>query len=317
MIVEDVKIHEHEAQIEGLIKHWFKFRDDHKTTYNYYIDSMFEEGAIELSYFKLATFLEGFHREQWEIKGNSDMRKIKQNHFQVISRLLEETEVEETDRTVIRSILNNNIQLTFRQRLKDIFEYYGDTIAVVNPILSFIDKNKLLKLIKKADYEKNTEDNLIIIIECKRDADLEKITETRNEKYEQIMKFLRQHRNLVHHLLSFVKFVVVEKLSRDFANYRNIIAHLNDKEYQNITTNNWYYAYKILQLVAQIVMLSLLGLGSDYLRRLYFLPEMDEISQADVRNMFEYRNLNLSLQIVNMFTPLHPIIYTVNMIDIL
>ena len=81
MIVEDVKIHEHEAQIEGLIKHWFNFRDDHKTTYNYYIDSMFEEGAIELSYFKLATFLEGFHREQWEIKGNSDMRKIKQNHF--------------------------------------------------------------------------------------------------------------------------------------------------------------------------------------------------------------------------------------------
>ena len=198
----------------------------------------------------------------------------------MISRLLEETEVEETDRTVIRSILNNNIQLTFRQRLKDIFEYYGDTIAVVNPILSFIDKNKLLKLIKKADYEKNTEDNLIIIIECKRDADLEKITETRNEKYEQIMKFLRQHRNLVHHLLSFVKFVVVEKLSRDFANYRNIIAHLNYKEYQNITTNNWYYAYKILQLVAQIVMLSLLGLP-DYLRRLYFLPEMDEISQAE------------------------------------
>ena len=132
------------------------------------------------------------------------------------------------------------------------------------------------------------------------------------------MKFLRQRGNLPYiTLLSFVKFVVIEKLSRDFANYRNIIAHLNDREYQNITTNNWYYAYKILQLVAQIVMLSLLGLDFDYLRRLYFLPEMDEISQAEYSNMFEYRSLNLSLQIVNMFTPLHPIIYTVNMIDIL
>ena len=76
--------------------------------------------AIELSYFKLAAFLEGYHRELREKKGKAQMRKVKDSNFESIERMLEESEVDEGDTKIIKFIIAKNKDLTLAQRLKEI-----------------------------------------------------------------------------------------------------------------------------------------------------------------------------------------------------
>jgi hypothetical protein len=50
--------------LNEILRKWFEFRRSYNTIYRFYMDSIYDgRNAIELSCFKLAAFLESYHRE--------------------------------------------------------------------------------------------------------------------------------------------------------------------------------------------------------------------------------------------------------------
>jgi hypothetical protein len=139
---------EHENRLKDIIERWFNIKKDNEAIYNYYVDSMYNIGAIELSYFKIAAFLEGYHRELVERDSNSNMRKLIDIHFELINLLAEEMEISNWGRRIIKTVLDNNRELSFKQRLRDIFEYYQDILIANVSILSFFTDVRLHKWIE-------------------------------------------------------------------------------------------------------------------------------------------------------------------------
>lgn len=273
-----------EERLEQIIRHWFEFRKSYLTIYNYYVDSIYQAAeAIELSYFKLAVFLEGYHRELLENKGESKMRKLKNSHFDLIERMLQETEADKEDIKIVKFVVGKNKMLTFAQRLREIFDYYYEIISIRGPVLSFFDNNKLHKWIENTSYDRNTKDKLLKVMDLKIDADSEKIQEKRRDKYANIMDILKNEgHGITYAILSFVKFVLIEKFAGQFAGYRNVIGHVLDKNYQVIGTNKWFYAFKTLQLTGQICVLNLLGFSYQEICKTYFIEDMDEETRLKI-----------------------------------
>lgn len=272
-----------DERLEQIIKYWFDFRKSHSTIYGYYVNSLYKGGeAIELSYFKLATFLEGYHRELLEKKGKSQMRKVKDSNFESIERMLEESEVDEGDTKIIKFIIAKNKDLTLAQRLKEILESYRDIVSICGPVLSFFDNNKLHKWIRETCTNESAKNKLTKVIDLKIEADYERIKEKRIEKYNMIADFLKGDPTVLSEMLSLVEVVVMSKFLAEFAKYRNIIGHLLDRDYQKVDTNKWFYAFKTLQLTGQICVLEMLGFSYQEICNIFFMDRMDERTKLSI-----------------------------------
>jgi hypothetical protein len=265
------------------LRKWYEFKEFHRIIYNHYFESIYRMDAIELSYFKLVTFLEGYHRELWELNHPSPIRSLKHTYFNSIMRMLEEIEIDNTDKKVVNTILKQNKELTLAQRLKEIFEYYSDIVSISGPVVSFFDNARLNKLIQEIVMDKVISYKLTEIINLKNEADSEIIQEIRKQKYQRILEFLNSESpNVGHSLLLFVKFVLMEQFPKEFAKYRNTMAHLLARDYQRIGINRWFYGLKILQLTAQLCVLSLLGFTHKEICAIFFLDSIDDRIKLEV-----------------------------------
>lgn len=268
---------DYEDRLEYIIKKWFDIKNSHEAIYNYYVDSMYNQSAIELSYFKIAAFLEGYHREIVEKKSESNMRKLIDIHFKLINIMLEEMEVNENERKVIKTILNNNRELSFKQRLIDIFESYQDILIVNIPIISFFDAERLHKWIDKRLTDSSIKVKIIQVIDKKLMADREISSEKRKTLYSEILDFiLTENPSLGYIITSLARFLLLEKLSQEFTDYRNVMAHAKEQKYRKIGANQWFFGFKELETIARICILNLLGLSYQEICQIHYLNKFDE-----------------------------------------
>jgi Trp operon repressor len=278
------RAYEHRDHLEKIIKKWFEFRNSHNTIYRYYMDSIYAvRSATELSYFTLAAFLEGYHRECFEQIGKSEIRKLKDSHFDAIEDMLKETEVDKRYIKIIKFLLADQNKLSLAQRLREIFEDYRDIVSVSGPVLSFFDSTKLNQWIREKSIDKNIKDKLIKVIDLKRQADCENMEQQRKEKYDEIIDFLKnEDPRIRNEMLLFVEFVLTQKFAAEFSSFRNIIVHVLDKKYQGISENKWIYAFMTLQLTGQLCILSLLEFTYQDIRKIFFLDSIEDIEKLAI-----------------------------------
>jgi hypothetical protein len=272
---------EHMDVVEKIFKKWFEFRNSHNTIYRYYVDSIYgATDAIELSYFKLAAFLEGYHREFFEKNSTSRMRKLKGKHLDSIETMLKEIEVDEGYIKTVKFMLSKHKELSLAQRLREIFECYSEIISVSGPVLSFFDKKRLCEWIREKVVDRNTRDKLVKVIDLKIEADSEIVDQERKQECNTIVDFLKSgDASIRSEMLLFVKFVLTEKFAKEFATFRNVIGHVLDRKYQDIPQNKWIYAFKILQLTGQLCILSLLEFTPREISTMFFLDRQNDIEK--------------------------------------
>lgn len=272
---------EHMDILEKIFKKWFEFKNSHNTIYRYYMDSIYgPTDAIELSYFKLAAFLEGYHRESFEKNGRSRMRKLKDKYFQSIETMLKEIDVDEGYIKTVNFMLRKHKDLSLAQRLREIFEDYIELISVTGPVLSFFDKKRLCDWIREKVVDKNIREKLVKVIDLKIEADSKIIDQERKQKCNTIVDFLKSEDvSIRSEMLLFVKFVLTEKFAKEFATFRNVIGHVLDRKYQDIPQNKWIYAFKILQLTGQLCILSLLEFTPHEISNMFFLDRQNDIEK--------------------------------------
>ena len=97
-----------------------------------------------------------------------------------------------------------------------------------------------------------------------------------------IADFLKGDPTVLSEMLSLVEVVVMSKFLAEFAEYRNIIGHLLDRDYQKVDTNKWFYAFKTLQLTGQICVLEMLGFSYQEICNIFFMDRMDERTKLSI-----------------------------------
>jgi hypothetical protein len=82
-------------------------------------------------------------------------------------------------------------------------------------------------------------------------------------------------------MLLFAEHLLTEKFPSRFAKYRNVIAHLLSKYYED-SSDKWYYASKIIQFIGQLCILRLLGFEKKEIENIFFLDKIDNESKLRV-----------------------------------
>ena len=118
---------------------------------------------------------------------------------------------------------------------------------------------------------------VINVLAKKLQADHEISPEKRRTKYSEIINFiLDKDPDLVCIVISFIRFLLIEKLSQEFTDFRNVIAHTKDQKYPKIGLNQWIHGFKTLEFTARICVLNLLGFEYEDISRIHYLEKYDD-----------------------------------------
>jgi hypothetical protein len=170
--------------------------------------------------------------------------------------------------SIVKKILDNSLELTLTQRLKDIFGLYKEIITIYSPILSHFEKATLEKAIQKLEIESRLSIKLVTIVNSKIDGDSIRFEEARKEVHDKIISELNTSPNLQRALLHLIEYLLVEKIAKQLSTYRNDVAHFNER-YNKIKQTDWKFGIRILELCVQICILNMFGLTQQEINEIY------------------------------------------------
>lgn len=244
-----------EDRLPDTLRKWFELKREHRIVYNFYVDSLYESDAIELSYFRCVAFLEGYHRQLIEAKEKSRIKAQKELYFSSIMNRLKAAEVFQYNK--LEDLLNRLEikELNLAHRLKEIWESNKELISLNVPITPFFNAKDIRKMVMRATADTDANRRLYWYLLMKFDADSEGDQQERRKRYKEILKFFQsEHIGLTFRMLHFVEDLLIDHFPKKFAIYRNAIAHVLSDVYESNHTK-WYYAFKIMQLTSQLCML--------------------------------------------------------------
>ena len=271
-----------EDRLVDILRKWFELKLEYRIIYNFFIDSLYESDAVELSYLKSVAFLEGYHRHLIEAKGKSEIKTQKIGYFNSIMKMLKEADVYQSDK--LEDLLNRLEikELTLAHRLREIWEPHKELISLNIPVTPFFNPKDIRKSIMKATPDTEANRKLFWYFSMKFDADSEQNRQERKKRYKEILKFFQsEHTSLTIGMLHFVENLLTSQFPRKFASYRNSIAHVLNDVYEGSDVK-WYYAFKIMQLAGQLCMLRHIGFEKKEIDQMFHLDKIDDESKMRI-----------------------------------